>query len=515
MVVYMILLAGVAWQAKVVAGLFGPGGKFPHVQSYKIAVTGDVRRPGTYRVPEGTTQFEILKVAGVRPTSDLSTFNLMGPVDPNNGLNVGSLDKQVELKQQPIAARLEFFYGDVTLASKDGHSLPTQEGMVFNEGDNIQTESSTQAEVSIGAFSRVDLDNYSNLTFDKIGAQEDSRSIAEMYQKTGTCWYKVAYASKNELYRILMGAAAVTVGGNGADFLIEIAPNLVSINLMDGELSIEKTGGGESINLISGQTVKIYNDARPFQISRLAPDMSASERFTQLSQAKKTTASKSQTFSFLFCGTPAVFFLTTAQFDKGIISTIHIPAQLYVEQYAQGVSTLDEAFLYGGPTFVNSILERILNTRLTRFCVFSKDNIIKTADLLGGVTTTLDPKASSQLKVAQGARKLSSAELVRFLSPSGTTPEEIQTRQRQVLGAIFDGMRSKSIVLTTQTIQQVLSSIETNMSAPEAMDAYMRFTSGANWTRKDIDLPVQESREKGRITYEPVMEKCRALLENN
>jgi hypothetical protein len=513
LVIYLILLAGIAWQAKVVAELFGPGGKYPQVRTYKVNVTGDVRRPGTYRVPEGTTQFEILKVAGVRPTSYLSTFNLMGSVDQNSDLTVGSQDKQVELKQPPIFARLEFFFGDVALSAKDGRSLPVQEGVVFNEGDNIQTESSTQAEISIGAFSRMDLDNYSNVTFDKIGTQGDNQSVAELFQKSGACWYEFASASKNETYRILTKGATISVAGKGAYFLFDIQPDQTTVNLMDGQLLIERTGGGEAINLISGQSVKIYNDGRPFQISRLAPDISASERFTQLAQGKKTSVAKSATFDFLFCGTPAVFFIAHVQFDKGTISIIHLPPRLYVEPYAQGVSTLDEAYLYGGPTFVNSILERVFNTRLSRYCVFTKDNIIRTADILGGVSTELDQKAAAQLKVAQGNRKLTSQELVRFLSPSGVTPEEQQKRQRQVLGAIFDGMRSKNIVLTTQTIQQVLSSIETNMNATESMDAYMRFTTSASWTRKDLDLPVQESREKGRITYEPVMEKCRTLLE--
>jgi hypothetical protein len=513
-ILYICLLIGIAWQGKSVFGLSASGGKYPAVRTFKVTISGDVRRPGLYRVPEGTTQFEILKVAGVRPTSDLSTFNLMGPVDQTGDITVGSQDRQVELRQQPLFARLEFFFGDLTITSKDGRGMPVQLGMPLNEGDNIQSEASTQAELSLGAFSRADLDNYTSLTLDKIGADDNGRPVVQLFQKNGACWYKYSSASKNEQYKVLTKPASITVSGNGADFLLDVQPDQMVVNLMDGQLLIERSGGGEAINLISGHSAKIYNDSRPIQISRLAPDLSATERFTQLSQEKKTTTAKNPTFDFLFCGTPAVFFITHLNYEKGTISVVRIPPRLFVEPFAQGVSTIDEAYLYGGPTFINSILERMLGTRLSRYCVFTKDNIIRTADILGGIPTNVDAKAASQLHIIQGSRKLASAELVHFLSPAGISTEEQVARQRQVLGSIFDGMRSKNIVLTTQTIQQVLNSVESNMTAGESMDAYVRFTTAGNWVRKDVDLPVQESREKGRIMYEPVLDKCRTLLDN-
>jgi hypothetical protein len=514
-ILYLGICAGIVWQAKAVVQLLGPGGKFPHVRSYRVSVSGDVRRPGVYRVPEGTTQFEILKVAGVRPTSDLSTFNLMGAVDQNNDINVGSRDLQVELKPQPLASRLEYYYGDVVVTAKDGRTLPVREGMMVSEGDMVQTGTATQAELSIGSFSRMDIDNSAEVTLDKIGVVEGNRSVMAMFQKSGACWYTFAYTARNEQYQVLTPAVTITAGGKGANFLVEIQADQSSINLIDGLLLVEKNGGGESINLISGQTVTIYNDARPFQISRLASDLNTSERFVQLTQGKKNVSAKNLPFNFLFCGTPAVFFVASVQFDKGIVYTIHIPPRLSVEQYAQGVSTLDEAYLYGGPPFVSSIIERVLNVRCPQYCVFTKDNIIKTADLMGGISVGLNAAAARQLRTVAGTKKITSQELVRLLSPEGTTPEENVARQRQVLEAIFDGLRSKNIILTTQTVQQILSSIGSNMDPAEVMDHYVRFNATSKWTRKDIDLPVQEIREQGRIMYEPQLDRCRALLESD
>jgi hypothetical protein len=515
-VIYVVLLAGIAWQATVLADLFKPGGKYIQTRSYKVNVLGDVLRPGTYRVEEGTSQFEILKAAGVRPTSDLSTFNLMSAVDENSDLSVGSLDKQVNLTKQSIPVRVEFFFGDVLVTSKDGRSTAAQQGGALTEGSRITTESSSQSEISVGAFSRIDLDNFSDLSFDKIGTQEADRNIVEMFQKSGSCWYKVSYEKNNEQYRIIAPSATITVGGNGANFMVDIAVDHVAINLIDGLLLLERSDGGESINLIAGQTVTIYNDGRPFQIARLAPDLSAQERFSQLAQEKKSTAATNLPFNFMFYSPPSALFVVSVQFDKGIISIVHVPPQLMVEQFAEGIATLDEAYLYGGPTFVNSLLERILNIRLSKYLIFTRENVLKAVTVLGGVTTTIDAKASAKLHKPVGAQKLSIQDLSGFLSAENTTPDENQQRQRQVLEGIFEGLKGKSIVLTSVTTQQILSLIESNFSTPEVMDNYLKFSNGnVNWTSKDMNLPVEETRAKGRSMYSPQLDRCRSLLSNS
>jgi hypothetical protein len=513
--IYFLLFAGIAWQSFALVTKFGPRGKFAQIRSYKVAVQGDVRRPGMYRVPDGTTQFEILKVAGVRPTSDLSPFNLMSAVGENSEITVNSRETAAVVKAQPLAVRLEFYYGDVSITGKDGRSVPTQEGIVFNEGDRVATELSSQAELSIGPFSRVDLDAFAELTFDRLSTADNGSMALDLFQKMGVCWYKIAYASKNEAYRVVMPGGFVTISGNGADFLIDIQPDQTTINCMDGQLGIERTGGTESINLITGQSATLYNDGRPIQVAKLAPDMSATERFSQMTQEKKSVLARGQPLNFLFCGTPAVFFAVSAQFEKGVIYTIQIPPRLVVEQFTQGIFTLDEAFLYGGPALVNSILERILNIRLTRYTQFTRDDILKTADILGGLNATLDPKSSAQLKMNAGVHKLTSQNLAAYLSPGRSSAEEAEVRQRQLLGSLIRDLRDKSIVLTTPTTGQILALIESNFTAQEVMDFYLRLTTPSEVRHKDVNLPVLEQRVKGRLVYEPDLDKCREIVAAN
>jgi hypothetical protein len=512
--VYVLLFAGIGWQSFALVAKFGSHGKFAQVRSYKVGVQGDVRRPGMYRVPEGTTQFEILKVAGVRPTSDLSAFNLMSAVGENSEMTVNSRETAAEVRVQPLAVRVEFYFGDVSITGKDGMNVPTQEGIALKEGDRVATELSSQVELSIGSFSRVDLDAFAELVFDRLRTADNGGIALDLFQKMGVCWYKIAYADKNEAYRIVMPAGFISISGSGADFLVDIQTDQTTINCMDGQLGIERTGGTESINLITGQSATLYNDGRPIQVARLTPDMSATERFSQIAREKKSVSARGQPLNFLFCSTPAVFFAISVQLEKGIIYTIDIPPRLVVEQFTQGIYTLDEAFLYGGPALVNSIIERILNIRLTRYAQFTRNDILKTADILGGLNATLDSKSSAQLKMKAGTNKLTSQNLAAYLSPARNSPEDVEARERQLLGSLIQGMRDKSIVLTTPTTGQILALIESNFTAQEVMDFYLRI-GRSSLQQNHVNLPVHEQHAKGKLVYEPDLEKCRAIVEAN
>jgi len=73
--IYALIVAVIAWQAFVlVTGIREHKTASPWEQLFNVTISGNVEHPGVYRVPSGMTQFEILKVAGVRPTSDISEF---------------------------------------------------------------------------------------------------------------------------------------------------------------------------------------------------------------------------------------------------------------------------------------------------------------------------------------------------------------------------------------------------------------------------------------------------------
>ncbi len=510
--IYVALAGATLWQGVLLFRQLRLQHHGTDIAMIDVAVEGNVRRPGRYRVAPGTTQFEILQVAGIRPTSDISAFNLMTQLDSSSELDVGTLDKPVGISEEAFAARLEFFFGEISVVGGDGRSVPQHEGLAISPGDRILTEASSQAELSMGSYSRIDMDNFAEVVFDKIGKAENDRIVVDLFQKTGACWYKMVYTKNSELFKINTVPVTISVGGSGADFFVDAQSDRIVINLMDGLLLVERTGGGEAINMISGQSAVIFTDERPFQVTKLTPDISVNERFAQLSREKVNYLSRQMPLNILFCGTPAVFYFINVHYERGTYTVVHLPGGLLIEQFANGISTLDQAFLYGGPVMVATFVERILDTRIPKYIVFDKNDIIKLAGVMGGLETNVDQRAAGYLKVAQGKQRLADQALVQYLSPAISGIGDATMRQSDALRGLFDALQSKSMVPTLLLADQIISSTETNFSATEIMDQYSKFSEKTNWRYRDLTIPATSVKRYNRTCFDPQLDKCKALL---
>ncbi len=514
--VYLLLSAAICWQGFYLYKYSRSAQSVKGLRSLRVKVNGNVRKPGVYLVPEGTTQLEILKVAGIRPTSDLSTFQLIKQLEENATVNVETLQNAVDINSDRLSARLEFYLGEMNIIARDGRNITLHEGIEISEGYRVLTEASTQAEISVGVNSRIDMDNFAELTFDKIGTMENNRSTVELFQKSGVCWYRIIYSQKNsELFRILTPQAVLSVGGSGADFLVNIQNDHIQVNLIDGLILLERTDNSEAINLISGQSAKIYTDGRLFEVSRLSSDLDANKLFSQLNREKINYMNRLMPFSFLFCGPPAVFYVISIQYESGNFHLIRVPSELLIEQFSRGISTIGQAYLYGGPVFVSTILERILNIRISKYCVFDKNDLIRSAGALGGIQINIDEKAASALNMAPGTQKLNGQQLLLFISPSISGVYDCQIRQAQLIKSFFEGFRNKNITLTILLAEQILTNTETNFLPFEVMEQYAKFSTQSNWKYKEHDIPAYTVKRGYRNCFEPILEKCRVMLKDN
>lgn len=512
LLIYCLLVGTIGWQGYQLFKELRMRPQQSRGSMLDVFVAGNVRRPGRYRVMEGTTGFEILQVAGVRPTSDLSSVNLSGEVDSTGALTVGTLDNPASVKEEALTARLEFFFGEISVTAGDGRTVPQHEGLAVSAGDRILTEASSQAELSVGAYSRIDMDNFAELVFDKIGVPENDRSVVELYQKSGTCWYKAVYTKNSELFKINASPVSVSVGGSGADFLVSVTSDQTQINLMDGLLLVERSGGGEAINMISGQSVTVFNDDRPFQVTKLSPDVSVNEQFSQLSREKVNYLSRQMPLNLLFCGTPNVFYLINIQYERSLWNVVRIPPELIIDQFANNINTLDEAFLYGGPVMVATFIERIIDTRIPKYIVFDKSDIVKIAGSMGGIPVSLDDNAATYLKLSKGKQKLTDLTLVRFLSPSISGYEDAWRRQSELFRAMYDALLNRSIIPNLMLADQIISATETNFGASEIMDQYSKFNEKTNWRYRELNLPATAVKCGQRTCFDPQLDKCKELL---
>jgi hypothetical protein len=512
--VYSVLCGGIIWQlSQYVPPMFGaadPNDEEPIC----VNVSGNVLRPGQYKVPPGTTHFEILKVAGVRPTSDLSMFNLTQQITDNQQLQVGTMPNPVTMKKGADKIRCEFSLGDVTVIASDGRTKPQEEGMEIAQGDRVLTEEKSQAELSVSTFSRIDMDNFSELVFDKIGVVENTRATTLLLQKSGTCWYKIVYGSKNELFRITTPFVNVTVAGTGADFTITTKSDEINVSNMDGLLLIERTGSTEAINLISGQSATIYNDSRPFQVTSIGAETNPAERYSLLTKEKASVMMRHMPLNFVFCGVPGVYFFGSVQFEKGVVHMVNLPAETSVEEYVQGCTTLEQAFLYGGAIFVTTLIEQIVDTRIPKYCVLEKEDIVRITGTLGGLKIPLDDKAASLMKLSKGLQKLSSHQLAVLLKPGLSGTEDFKQRLFYVIKALFEALSSKNIVMTTLLAEQIFTNLQTNFTPNEVMDEYGKFSAVSSWAFKQHPLPVKQNIRGGHVVWDPILEDCRKILQN-
>lgn len=481
---------------------------------YRIEIEGNVVRPGAYRVGREVTQFEILKVAGIRPTSDISMFDLTRQVSGNQQIDVGTLPNPVAIKNQSATVRMEFSMGEINIVAGDGRSRTVEEGLDINAGDRILTQEKAQAELSVNTYSRVDIDEFSELVLDKINADEKGKKMVSTFQKSGTCWNKIVYTAKSELFKAVTPFVNITVAGTGADFMVVVKQDEIDIHDMDGLLLVERTTGAEAINMISGQSAVIFSDNRPFQVTQLASEANPTDRFSLLTKEKSNFVIRHMPLNFVFCAVPGVFIFFSIRFEAGKVHMVHIPGGTSVEEFVQGCSTLDHAFLYGGGVFVSTLIEQIMDARIPKYCVFDKEKVIRVVGAIGGLKVDVDEKAAAVMKVPKGPQNLTATQVVLFLKPNISGSEDFEARQTRVIKMLFQGLQSKNIVVTALLAQQLISNLETNFTSGEIMDHYAKFASGRNWVTKEYALPVKKVTQNGRIRIDPLLEECKTLLEN-
>jgi hypothetical protein len=513
--IYAILLAGIAFESFSIVRKTGIVGKNNIIRTCNINIEGNVRKPGWYLVPEGTTQFEILQVAGIRLTSDITTVILSSQLNNNEKIHVGTLDKPVVVSDRKEYAVVDVFFGEGQNSHTEGNTTSIIKGSNIIPGDRIKLNAASQAEISLSSFSKIDLDNFSDITFEKINQSFNSQSVTEITQNTGSCWHRIVYSNTDELFRVYTRSVILTVVGSGADFLLDVQNDQVVLNLYNGLLLVERRAGGESTNLISGQSATIYDDSRPFQISKLSPDISVNEEFTQLINNKSDYLLQDVPLNVFFSVTPNIFYLAAINFKKVEITLIRIPESLLIEKFTNNLSTLDQAYLYGGSIFVTTFLERIFDCRVQKYMACSKESIKQISDILGGITVDIDSKAAAYLNISKGSQKLTSTLLSQYLSPSVSGIPDSKVRQSQVLKAIFDGLLNKNVVPTLVTADQIVNSNEANLSAQELFEYFSKFIQRNNWVYKELIIPSRIVNRETRTCFDPIIEDCRRIVNND
>ncbi len=508
--VYVLLLAGIGWQAYRIAGHLGTPAAVDHDEYNIVYVDGNVERPGRYRVPDGTSRFELLRVAGVRPTSDISTLNLMGQLEDEEGVSVGTLSSPASVTARGNAVRLEFFLGDIAVRSESGNVRPRETGLVLVEGDRIIADSASQAEISMGPFTRIDIDQRSELVLDELPRDPTDRSY-QVYQDKGTCWYRVVYATKGERMKVVTPAATATPAGTGADFMVECGGKATRIHALEGQITVQRPGGEEVINLVGNQTLTVYAN-RPFQVTRTASDVSAQRTFADLQKERGDLVVKNAPVNFVFCTLPDNYYFISVRYDESRAVVVSIPGETSVDQFAQGFNSLSQAFLLGGGPFVQSMVEQLLSTRVERYCALDKNGLLQIVTSLGSITVEVDNRAARFMGLTPGRQPLNAEQVFTFLKPRISGLEDTRLREERVLRALFEAVRTGNVVVNTALTQRALSVMESNFTVSEVLGAYAKFRARHGWSMSMARLPGTRRRMGSATVFTPDPSAARRLL---
>ena len=412
------------------------------------------------------------------------------------------------------AARLEFFLGTVNVNARGGARRPQTAGLFVLPGDTVRTDTSGQAELSVGPYTRMDLDHGSEVAVERVGAAEGERRVTQFTQRSGTVWYRVVYNGRAERFTVATPFGTATAAGSGADFMLQVEAASLRAHALDGVLLLTRPDGSEAVNLAAGQSATVWSDSRPFQVGRTSADVSAGRLFAGLQQNRATAAQPAvdQPISLVFSTLPQMFYFITVQFTTLTVQVVQVPAETSVEPYAQGFTTLAQASLLGGGPFLASLMQQLLGVPVDRYCMLGSTNLLQLAATLGNVTVPVDEKAAAFMGLKPGLQPLNPDRLLTFMKPRISGFEDSRQRQRVVLRALFDAVRGKSIVVTALLADRAITTMQTNFTPAEVVNDYRRFAAREGWVFKTSVLPGSYVTTSTGTVYQPDIDGARRLL---
>jgi hypothetical protein len=101
------------------------------------------------------------------------------------------------------------------------------------------------------------------------------------------------------------------------------------------------------------------------------------------------------------------------------------------------------------------------------------------------------------------------------MKPTISGADDALRRQGIVLKALFDAVHSKAVILSAILAEQVVSGAETNFGASDVLKEYAKFTANKQWSYSTRSLPVSVTVIGGRTLYDPALDQCRKILQED
>lgn len=480
------------------------------VPAITVSIEGNVKKPGTFRVPWGSTVFEVLEEAGITSTSDINHIVLAREAKNGESIRVGQLDAKVDASQSAKlgACELDFYQGAIDVKNKNGETRTPSFGLFLMEGNVLVCNKGARARVKFHDKSAVALAE-GRAVLEEIGKSKGSKSRHTVYLQEGRLWANIHGSGGNIEYYFRTPHLGVLV--KGTEFSLRTDRQNTSFKLYDGMAFVENSQKKQGVNVVSGQEIVATAGDFPIRPAEFT-ESGETEEFQQLQTERDNYYQKNRPFSALLCGVPNTYIFLKMNPAKKRILTVHIPTNTWVGNLVVGFNEFDKAFLYGGAKFSASIAERLLRTKLSKYAVITAEGARNAIDILGGINVDIDSKASAYLSVTAGRRTLSGNQATKFMSPAVSGVGDAHERQKKILTAFFEGLRGRNILLTSQVIGRIVANTEGNLSVKEMLQTYSNFNAIKGWEMKTLTMPGKYFVRDGDTFLRPLPDKLAQYL---
>ncbi len=478
------------------------GGNTNKTKEIEVTVTGNVKKQGKIKVPFGSTMFEILQVAGIKPTSDIDKIALNQEAKNGQTVSIGKRRRKIDINKtyKFDACQLDYSQGKLRITDKNGKKKKTIAGVFISEGDNIKSTKDGYAKLKWRDNSSLILSGSSHAVMNKIKSTSGEKIQNIVSLKSGKFWAHIQSQKNGNEYIFKTPHMTMTI--KGTEFVVNVNPIESRVELYEGMIYIQNRGETKGINIIPGQMVSSRGKNNPL-IPKEIPDNVEIYEYRRLNEESGDILKKHQAFTALLCVVPNMYILFKMDPEQKYISYIYIPSNTWVGDIASGCDIFNKTFLYGGADFSVSVAERLLKTKINKFVVYNANDVRKIIDIMGGISINVDRKAATVLGIVSGKRKANGYYAVKFMSPSISGENDAKRRQKEVLNDLFNNLKDKNILLSAGVINQIFSGSNSNITPKEALVLYSMFNEVKGWKMKSFTIPGNSVVREGSPYFKP------------
>ncbi|MGI6090860.1 MAG: LCP family protein [Saccharofermentanales bacterium] len=164
----------------------------------------------------------------------------------------------------------------------------------------------------------------------------------------------------------------------------------------------------------------------------------------------------------------------------------------------RGLDSLNHSYSYGGPNLLVKTIEHNFRFKVDGYVVFNFGAFTKCINALGGVNISLTAAEAGQLGLSgAGSYNLSGSQALAFARIRRMDSDFRRTgRQRQVINAVLNKLRSSSASSINAFVNATLPNIGTNISHGEITSILSKSGTYLGYGRRELMVPGPSNRRR-------------------